>query len=72
MSKLANIIGFSIFGLAARFGQLGIQKRPLLDNMYGHALAMGVFGYGGYLAYRWDETAAVLIEKKKAEIAERR
>lgn len=40
--------------------------------MYGHALAMGVFGYGGYLAYRWDETAAVLIEKKKAEIAERR
>ncbi|GAW09170.1 hypothetical protein F5879DRAFT_804336 [Lentinula edodes] len=72
MSMLANILGFSLFGLAARFGQLGIQKRNLFENLGGHALAMGVFGYGGYMAYRWDQTAAFLIEKKKAEIAESR
>jgi hypothetical protein len=34
MSKLANIIGFSLFGLAARFGQLGIQKRNLFESEY--------------------------------------
>jgi hypothetical protein len=32
MSLLANILGFSAFGLAARFGQLGIQKRNLFDS----------------------------------------
>ena len=33
MSLLANILGFSAFGLAVRMGQLGIQKRNLLDSM---------------------------------------
>lgn len=32
MSLLSNIVGFSLFGLAARFGQLGIQKRNLFDS----------------------------------------
>lgn len=32
MSLLANIVGFSLFGLAARVGQLGIQKRPIFDS----------------------------------------
>jgi hypothetical protein len=32
MSLLANILGFAGFGLAARVGQLGIQKRNLLDS----------------------------------------
>ncbi|KAG7089458.1 hypothetical protein E1B28_011143 [Marasmius oreades] len=70
MSMLANIVGFSIFGLAARFGQLGIQKRNLFDNMAGHFIAMSIFGYGGYWAWRWDIKAAELIAKKKVEIAE--
>jgi hypothetical protein len=29
---LTNILGFSLFGLAARFGQLGIEKRPLMSS----------------------------------------
>ncbi|KAK7050873.1 hypothetical protein VNI00_004985 [Paramarasmius palmivorus] len=70
MSKLANIIGFSIFGLAARFGQLGIQKRNIFENLAGHAAAMGIFGYAGYWAWRWDNYAADLLEKKKIEVAE--
>ncbi|KAI0749798.1 hypothetical protein C8Q80DRAFT_647386 [Daedaleopsis nitida] len=72
MSLLTNIVGFSLFGLAARVGQLGIQKRPMLENPVGHVIAMGVFGFGGYWAYHWDQRAAVLLAEKRAEIAERR
>lgn len=32
MSMFANVLGFSLFGLAARMGQLGIQKRNPLDS----------------------------------------
>lgn len=31
---LSTILGFSAFGLAARFGQLAIQKRPLLSSEF--------------------------------------
>ncbi|KAI0359811.1 hypothetical protein OH77DRAFT_1394926 [Trametes cingulata] len=72
MSLLANIVGFSLFGLAARVGQLGIQKRNILENPLGHAISMGVFGFAGYWAYQWDQRAAVLLQEKRAEIAERR
>ncbi|PIL35514.1 hypothetical protein GSI_02242 [Ganoderma sinense ZZ0214-1] len=72
MSLLANVIGFSLFGLAARMGQLGIQKRPILDNPIGHVIAMGSFGFAGYWAYHWDKRAAILLAEKRAEIAERR
>ncbi|KAG5635808.1 hypothetical protein H0H81_010056 [Sphagnurus paluster] len=72
MSLLANILGFSAFGLAARVGQLGIQRRNLLDNPGGHLISMGVFGFAGYWAYQWDQRAAVLLSEKRAEIAERR
>ncbi|KAG6842362.1 hypothetical protein C0991_010652 [Blastosporella zonata] len=72
MSLLSNILGFSIFGLAARVGQLGLQKRNLLENPGGHLIAMGVFGYGGYWAYQWDQRAAVLIAEKRQQIKERR
>ncbi|KAI9456007.1 hypothetical protein F5148DRAFT_384383 [Russula earlei] len=69
---LSSIIGFSLFGLGARIGQLGIQKRNLLDNPGGHLISMLAFGYLGYWAHRWDERASVLIAEKRAEIAERR
>ncbi|KAF7970086.1 hypothetical protein HWV62_25074 [Athelia sp. TMB] len=72
MSLFANVLGFSLFGLASRMGQLAIQKRNPLDNFTGHIIAMGVFGYGGYWAYRWDIRAAELIAEKRAQIAERR
>lgn len=31
---LSTILGFSAFGLAARFGQLAIQQRPLLSSEF--------------------------------------
>lgn len=33
MPLLSNILGFSLFGLATRFGQLGIQKRNLFESV---------------------------------------
>ncbi|KAM6504334.1 hypothetical protein JOM56_001277 [Amanita muscaria] len=72
MPLLANILGFSAFGLAARVGQLGIQKRNVLDNPGGHLISMGVFGFVGYLAYKWDLRAAELIAEKRASLTERR
>ncbi|TFL03808.1 hypothetical protein BDV98DRAFT_602326 [Pterulicium gracile] len=71
-SLAANVAGFGLFGLAARFGQLGIQKRPLLSNPVGHAISVGVFGFVGYWAYQWDQRAADLIADKREQIAERR
>lgn len=41
-------------------------------DLGGHAIAMAVFGYGGYWAYRWDQRAAELIAAKRAEIQARR
>jgi uncharacterized membrane protein len=32
MALLSSILGFSLFGLGARVGQLGIQKRNLLES----------------------------------------
>ncbi|KAH7930203.1 hypothetical protein BV22DRAFT_981374, partial [Leucogyrophana mollusca] len=72
MALFSTIVGFSFFGLASRFGQLAIQKRNLMDNLGGHAVAMGAFGFAGYWAHRWDERAGVMLAEKRAEIAERR
>ena len=44
----------------------------LLTDLGGHAISMGVFGFAGYWAYRWDERAAVLLAEKRAELAARR
>ena len=43
-----------------------------MTDLAGHAIAMTVFGTAGYWAYRWDELAATLLAKKRAEITERR
>ena len=32
MALLSSILGFSLFGLGARIGQLGIQKRNILES----------------------------------------
>ena len=88
MPLLANIVGFSLVGLAARFGQLGIQKQNLFKSMYlfciswltsypaidpgGHLLSMGVFGFAGYWAYKWDIRSNELLVEKRQEILERR
>lgn len=33
---------------------------------------MGVFGYAGYWAYKWDIRAGELLAEKRAQITERR
>ncbi|KAF9243410.1 hypothetical protein BU15DRAFT_72088 [Melanogaster broomeanus] len=71
MALLSSIVGFSFFGLASRFGQLAIQKRNLMENLGGHAIAMGVFGYAGYWAHHYEIRTNELIAWKRAELAEK-
>ncbi|KAI9431974.1 hypothetical protein H4582DRAFT_1793322, partial [Lactarius indigo] len=65
---LSSILGFSLFGLGAHIGQLGIQKRNLLDNPGGHVISMLAFGYLGYWAHQWDERASVLMATKVTKL----
>ncbi|KAJ7761906.1 hypothetical protein DFH07DRAFT_956934 [Mycena maculata] len=72
MPLLGHIIGGATFGLAARFWQLGILKRPMMDNPSGHVACMAFFGGAGY--YWWQATVymnGVLVEKE-AELRVRR
>jgi len=68
---LANIAGFSLSGLAVRFGQLGLQRRHLWENPWGHVASMTVWGFAGYWAYQWDLVAPHIIEEKRTRIAEK-
>ncbi|KAF8843754.1 hypothetical protein BDN67DRAFT_963938 [Paxillus ammoniavirescens] len=70
MALLSTVLGFSFFGLASRFGQLAIQKRNLMDNLAGHAIAMGAFGYAGYWVHRYEVRTNELITWKRMEMAE--
>ncbi|GJE88724.1 hypothetical protein PsYK624_048070 [Phanerochaete sordida] len=72
MALWSSVFGFSLFGLATRFGQLGIQKRNLFENMGGHAIAMVTFGFAGYWAHDWEVRSGEMIKEKRAEIAARR
>ncbi|OCH95341.1 hypothetical protein OBBRIDRAFT_700558, partial [Obba rivulosa] len=72
MAILSNILGFSLFGLASRMGQLSIERRPFTSNPASTGLCMAVFGYAGYWAWRWDERAAVILAEKRAQLEERR
>jgi len=67
-----HLLGGAIFGLLARLGQLGIQKRNIFENPGLHAVSMGVWGYAGYWAYRWEIRSQELIDLKLAEIEEKR
>ncbi|KAF9048423.1 hypothetical protein BJ165DRAFT_1525881 [Panaeolus papilionaceus] len=72
MTLFSTIAGFSLFGLASRFGQLSIQRQNMFKNPGGHLIAMGVFGYAGYWAHKWEVRSGELLEQKKQEILERR
>ncbi|KAH8100823.1 hypothetical protein BXZ70DRAFT_1007766 [Cristinia sonorae] len=72
MPLLANVVGFSFMGLAARIGHLAIQRRNLFDSFTGHAISMGAWGFAGYWAYQWDLRAETLIAAKMEEIKQKR
>ncbi|KAF9052475.1 hypothetical protein BDZ89DRAFT_907657, partial [Hymenopellis radicata] len=68
MSLLANVLGFSAFGLAARFGQLGIQKRNPFENLWGHAASTVLFGYLGYLSWDFDMRFGAELARRRAKL----
>ncbi|KAJ7170834.1 hypothetical protein C8R43DRAFT_1120564 [Mycena crocata] len=65
MALLGHVIGGAVFGLTARFWQLGILKRPMTSNLYGHLALVGAGGAGGW--WWWNATVymkGVLAEKE--------
>jgi hypothetical protein len=58
--------------------EITIGKKTLHSNstqfsdLGGHALAAALFGYGGYLAYKWDVRSGELLQDRRREIEERR
>ncbi|KAJ7067064.1 hypothetical protein C8F01DRAFT_1247466 [Mycena amicta] len=72
MGLVGHVIGGAVFGLTARFYQLGILRRPMLSNPAGHVACMGVFAGAGY--YWWKATVHMqgLLEEKEAQLRLRR
>ncbi|KAJ7126864.1 hypothetical protein C8R44DRAFT_873986 [Mycena epipterygia] len=72
MALLGHVVGGAAFGLTARFWQLGILRRPMMSNPYGHVVCMGVFGYTGYWWWRATEYMQGVLTEKEAELRVRR
>ncbi|KAJ7928908.1 hypothetical protein B0H13DRAFT_1966778 [Mycena leptocephala] len=68
MGLLGHIVGGATFGLAARFWQLGILKKPMMDNPSGHVACTVFFGGVGY--YWWQATVYMkgVLAEKEAEL----
>ncbi|KAF8206276.1 hypothetical protein K438DRAFT_1816930 [Mycena galopus ATCC 62051] len=67
MGLIGHVVGGAVFGLTARFWQLGILRRPMMENPAGHAACTVAFAGAGY--YWWQATVymkGVLAEKEAA------
>ncbi|KIJ51012.1 hypothetical protein M422DRAFT_27104 [Sphaerobolus stellatus SS14] len=72
MAVLTSILGGSGFGLLVRLWQLGIQKRPLSQNLPAHISYMAGFGFLGYWADVWEVRSNHLIAQRKETIRQNR
>ncbi|KAI4521324.1 hypothetical protein EV122DRAFT_293618 [Schizophyllum commune] len=72
MSVTRDVAGFSAFGLAVRFWQLGILNKHLFSNPAGHVASMAAFGTLGYFVHHWDIRVQELLAIKRADITEKR
>ncbi|KAF7316753.1 hypothetical protein HMN09_00408400 [Mycena chlorophos] len=72
MGLLGHVIGGAVFGLTARFWQLGILKRPMLSNPAGHVAC--TVGFAGVGYYWWKATVHMegLLEQKEEQLRQRR
>lgn len=64
MPLFSNIIGFSIFGLATRFLQLGIQKQPQFKSIKGHVIYTMIGSIIGYWLYKIEQKQFTTIKKE--------
>ncbi|KAJ7650135.1 hypothetical protein FB45DRAFT_1050213 [Roridomyces roridus] len=65
MALLGHVVGGVVFGLTSRFYQLGILKRPMMQNPAGHVACMVAGAGAGY--WWWQATVymkGVLAEKE--------
>ncbi|KAF7336727.1 hypothetical protein MVEN_02107700 [Mycena venus] len=54
MGLMGHVIGGAVFGLTARFWQLGILRKPMMSNPAGHAACTVAFAGAGY--WWWQAT----------------
>ncbi|KAJ7030373.1 hypothetical protein C8F04DRAFT_1113426 [Mycena alexandri] len=68
MGLLGHVVGGAFFGLGARFWQLGILRRPMMENPVGHVACVTAFGGAGY--YWWKATVYMqdVLAEKEAEL----
>ncbi|KAI8448714.1 hypothetical protein BY996DRAFT_4590707 [Phakopsora pachyrhizi] len=55
-------------GLGVRFYQLGIMKRPLSQNLWGHGISTLLFGSLGYYFYNLKIHQRELLKVKRQEL----
>ncbi|CAK5268461.1 unnamed protein product [Mycena citricolor] len=72
MGVVGHVIGGAAFGLAARFWQLGILKKPMLSNPVGHLASTVFFAGTGY--YWWQGTVYMkgVLEEQEHKMRLRR
>ncbi|KAK7033238.1 hypothetical protein R3P38DRAFT_2921551 [Favolaschia claudopus] len=72
MGLLGHVVGGAVFGLTARFWQLGILRQPMTQNPAGHVACTVAFAGAGY--YWWQATVYMkgVLAEKETELRRRR
>ncbi|KAJ7158623.1 hypothetical protein C8R46DRAFT_1224566 [Mycena filopes] len=72
MGLLGHVVGGAAFGLGARFWQLGILRRPMMDYPIGHAACATAFGGAGYFWWKATVYMQGVLAEKEDELRTRR
>ncbi|KAJ6531927.1 hypothetical protein B0H19DRAFT_1273107 [Mycena capillaripes] len=72
MGLLGHVVGGAVFGLTARFWQLGILRKPMMSNPAGHAACTVAFAGAGYYWWRATEYMQGVLTVKEAELRYKR
>ncbi|KAJ7678940.1 hypothetical protein DFH06DRAFT_1165274 [Mycena polygramma] len=68
MGLFGHVVGGAVFGLTARFWQLGILRKPMLTNPTGHAVCTVAFAGAGYYWWRATEYMQGVLAEKEHEL----
>ncbi|KAJ7227312.1 hypothetical protein GGX14DRAFT_629395 [Mycena pura] len=72
MGLVGHVVGGAVFGLTARFYQLGILRRPMMSNPTGHAACVGFFAGAGYFWWKATVYMQGVLSEKERELRLRR
>ncbi|BFZ55834.1 hypothetical protein PYCC9005_002875 [Savitreella phatthalungensis] len=72
MSLLANLAGWSAFGMLTRSFQLALQRKSQTETLHVTGVYAAVFGGVGYYLYNAEQRQKVLLQEKKEALLESR